>query len=315
MKGKTMKIAITGGTGFIGRHLGNRLAAEGHEVLLMARRNRRLSEGLSTSVVTTDLSNPGLLAEVIRGCDAVAHCAGINRELGSQTYRRVHIEGTRNVLAAARQAGVKKVVLMSFLRARPNCGSPYHESKWMAEESVRNSGIDFTIIRAGIVYGRGDHMLDHLSRALYTFPLFAMVGLKEKEIRPLAVEDLVRVMRAAIVDNRLNRQTIAVTGPEQLYLSEAVNRVAAVIGRKARMVPAPLWFHYSLAYLLEFSMKIPLIARAQVRILSEGVIEPALPSDPLPYDLTPTIRFTDRQIRQGLPAPGGFRVHDLRCCV
>jgi len=310
-----MKIAITGGTGFIGRHLGNRLAAEGHEVLLLARRSSRLSEGSSTSVVITDLSQPGLLAETLRGCDAVAHCAGINRELGSQTYHRVHIEGTRNVLAAASQAGVKKVVLMSFLRARPNCGSPYHESKWMAEEIVRNSGVDFTIIRAGIVYGRGDHMLDHLSRALYTFPLFAMVGLKEKEIRPLAVEDLMRVMRAALVDNRLNRQTIAVTGPEQLYLSEAVNRVAAVIGRKARMVRAPLWFHYFLAYLLEFSMKIPLVARAQVRILSEGVIEPAMPSDPLPYDLTPTIRFTDRQIRQGLPAPGGFTMRDLRCCV
>jgi len=310
-----MRIAITGGTGFIGKHLGNRLAAEGHQVVLVARRNRSSEEGLLTTIVTSDLSDPQVLVEAFAGCDAVAHCAGINRETESQTYRRVHIEGTENVIAAARQANVKKVVLMSFLRARPNCGSPYHESKWAAEEIVRNSGLDFTIIRAGIVYGRGDHMLDHLSRALYTFPLFAMVGLKEKAIRPLAVEDLTRVMRAAIVDNRLNHQTIALTGPEQLYLSEAVNRVATVIGKKARMVRAPLWFHYFLAHILEWSMKVPLVARAQVRILSEGVIEPALPSDPLPYDLTPTLRFTDHQIRQGLPEPGRFTIRDLRCCA
>ena len=94
---------------------------------------------------------------------------------------------------------------MSFLRARPDCDSPYHESKWEAEEIVRNSGVDYTVIKAGIVYGRGDHMLDHLSHALHTFPIFGLVGLKEKSIRPLAVEDLVHVMRAALVDKRIKR--------------------------------------------------------------------------------------------------------------
>jgi uncharacterized protein YbjT (DUF2867 family) len=309
-----MKIAITGGTGFIGSHLARRLAAEAHQVILLGRQPP-INDGLQMKFVASDLSDPIVLTEALGGCDAVAHCAGINRELGSQTFYKVHIEGTRNVLAAAQQAHIKKVVLMSFLRARPKCGSPYHESKWAAEEIVRNSGVDFTIIRAGVVYGRGDHMLDHLSRALYTVPLFAMVGLEEKAIRPLAVEDLVQVMRAALVENRLKRQTVALTGPEQLYLSEAVIRVASVIGKKVRMIPAPLWFHYLMARFLEWTMKTPMVASSQVRILSEGVIEPAMPSDPLPYDLRPTRGFTNDQIRRGLPAPGPFTVRDLRCCA
>jgi len=75
---------------------------------------------------------------------------------------------------------VKRILLMSFLRARPNCNSPYHESKWAAEEIVRQSGLDYTIFKAGIVYGRGDHMLDHLSHALHTLPFFATVGLRKR---------------------------------------------------------------------------------------------------------------------------------------
>lgn len=311
-----MRIAITGGTGFIGGHLAQRLEGEGHEVVLLGRKNRAGETHASRmQFVAADLSDPAALAEAFAGCEVVAHCAGINREIGNQTFQKVHVEATRIVVAAARQAGVRKILLMSFLRARPDCGSPYHESKWAAEEIVRNSGLDYTIIRAGMVYGRGDHMLDHLSHALYTFPLFAMVGLKEKGIRPLAIEDLVVILRTAIVGGRMTRKTVAVTGAEELYLSEAVRRVAHVTGKRIRMIRAPIWFHYLLAHFCEWTMKVPLVARAQVRILSEGVVESVLPCDSLPYDLTPTRRFTDDQIRKGLPEPGPFGVRDLRWCA
>src|SRR5215213_6516989 len=171
-----MNFAITGATGFVGSHLTTRLTGEGHEVVRIARRAH------DDAVVQSSLDDVDRLTEAFAGCQAVAHCAGINREIGDQTFARVHVEGTRNVVAAAKNASGEKIVLMSFLRARPDCGSPYHESKWEAEEIVRDSGLDYTVIKAGIVYGRGDHMLDHLSHALYTFPVFGLVGLKEKSI-------------------------------------------------------------------------------------------------------------------------------------
>jgi len=156
-------------------------------------------------------------------------------------------------------------------------------------------------------------MLDHLSHSLHTVPLFATVGLHEKPIRPLAIEDLVHIMRAALVDGRLTRQTVAVTGAEQLYLSDAARRVAQVLRRRILILPAPVWFHYILAQIFEWTMKVPLVARAQVRILSEGVVEPAVPCDSLPADLMPTRRFAEDQIRRGLPEPGAFGLHDLQC--
>ena len=81
------------------------------------------------------------------------------------------------------------------------------------------------------------------------------------------------------------------------------------------MIRAPVWFHYVLAHFWELTMKTPLVARAQVRILSEGVVESVLPCDPLPTDLLPKRLFTQQQILKGLPAPGGFTLRDLRCCA
>lgn len=127
-----MRVAITGGTGFVGRHLARELVARGQQVVLIARgkdvRDESIYELSKTSFCKSDMSDAQELRRTFLGCDAVAHCAGINREIGAQTYARVHVAGTKHVVEAARLAGVRKIVLLSFLRARPNCGSVYHRN-------------------------------------------------------------------------------------------------------------------------------------------------------------------------------------------
>ena len=313
-----MKIAITGGTGFVGRNIARGLATEGHELVLLARGNDHtdptIRELPNSCFVSTGLDGVEKLTQAFNGCDAVAHCAGINRESGAVTYQRVHVEGTRNVIEAARKAGVKKIILISFLRARPNCGSGYHESKFTAEEIVRASGLDYTIFKCGVIYGKGDHMLDHLSHAFHTFPVFAFVGFTDKPIRPNAVEDVAHIVKASLGDGALSRKTVAVVGPEQLTLREAVRRVAGVVGKKPLMFPLPLWFHYALGWGVEKIMKVPLVSVAQVRMLSEGLAEPLGPCEPLPPELAPRITFSVEQIRRGLPRAGAFGFRDVRCC-
>jgi NADH dehydrogenase len=217
------------------------------------------------------------------------------------------------VVNAAKKAGVKKIVAVSFYRARPNCGSRYHESKYAAEEIVRNSDLDFTVLKPGMIYGRGDHMLDHLSHVFYTLPLFGLVGFKEQRAAPLAIEDVVKIMEAALVDGRLSRQTVAFVGPETLTLEEAVRRVAGVVGKAPLIFPMPIFFHFGFARALEATMTIPLVSIAQVRILTEGFDEPSGDCQPLPEDLLPQTRFTESQIHKGLPEPGPFGLHDLKC--
>jgi NADH dehydrogenase len=294
------RIAITGGTGFVGRHFAELLRERGHDAIVLSRRTGG------------DVGDIDALARAFRDCDAIAHLAGINRELGDQTYQRVHVDGTGNVVEAARRAGVARIALLSFLRARPDCGSPYHESKFAAEEIVRNSGLEFTILKSSVIYGRGDHLLDHLSHSLHTLPLFATVGAHQPPLRPTAVGDLAEILFAALVDDRLINQTLAVLGPEVLTMRQVVERVGDAIGRRPWILSAPVAFHRLLARVTEATMKVPLISVAQVRMLAEGLSEPAPPCAELPDDLKPRTRFTLDAIRRGLPPAGKFGCRDLR---
>jgi uncharacterized protein YbjT (DUF2867 family) len=310
-----MKVAVTGGTGFVGRHLARALLADGHDVVLLARGvDRRDSSILATGAmfVAASTEDGGSLQAAFAGCDAVAHFAGINREVGPQTYERVHVRGTAAVVEAARAAGVRKIVYLSFLRARPGCGSAYHESKWAAEEIVRSSGLDYTILKSGVIYGRGDHLLDHVSRALYTFPVFPLVGFRPTRLRPVFVRDVVRLAEAALVDPRLSQRTIAVLGPEELGAGEAIHRIATAAGRTVPVIAAPVVVHRLLAWLFERTMTVPLVAAAQVRILSESVTEPLPFADAPPADLAPATMFSVDRIRAELPPAGPFGLHDLR---
>jgi uncharacterized protein YbjT (DUF2867 family)/predicted DCC family thiol-disulfide oxidoreductase YuxK len=311
-----MRIAVTGGTGFVGGHLAKTLSARGHDVVVLARGvdhrpwAQEVLELPGVTFVRVGTGDEQGLVRAFESCEAVAHCAGINREIGSQTYAAVHVGGTANVVHAAEKAGVLRLAFVSFLRARPDCGSRYHESKWAAEELVRASSCEWTVLKPGMMFGRGDHMLDHLSHALYTFPFF--LGIGPLRVRPLAVEDVVEVLAAAMVDGRLPRKTIGLVGPTEIGFDDAARLVAHVLGKRRLFVRVPIGTHHLLAHVAERVMTVPLVSLAQARILQEEVIEPVDAPDRLPDDLIPTTPFDQSAIRRGLPEAGAFRIEDLR---
>lgn len=297
-----MKIAITGGTGFVGRSLAQALVAEGHTVVLIARNPLRPPPLPNVApfihCVTADIADREALAAAFVDCGSVVHCAGISREWGPQTFAHVHAAGTAAVVDAARDAGLRQIVLLSFLRARPDCGLLYHESKWEAEELVRNSGLDFTVLKAGVIFGAGDQMLSQLQRAVSWLPVFPTVGLREQPLRPVAVEDVVRVLVAAVFDPRLSRLTVSVTGPEALFLSDIVRRVARVQQRRLRVIPCPGPVHLAVAFVLERLLRRPIVTFAQTWMLWEGLNEPFPRCEQLPQDLAPAIRPSEARFRE-----------------
>lgn len=299
-----MKVAITGGTGFIGKHLARDLVSRGHEVILIARgqykRNTQPVEG--ASLLSLDINVTDLLTKAFEGCDAVVHCAGTSVEDSKQTFHRLHVEGTHSAVTASENARVKKFVLVSYLNVRPNVGSEYHTTKWQGEEIVRASKLNFTILKAGLVYGQGDHLLNNLSNLFRKMPVFAAVGLREKTVRLVAVEDLVQVIRLSLEEDRFARQTVAVLGPEEFPFSQAARRIAKAMGKASLIVlPFPVFFHRILAFFSERFMPKPLITKSQVQMLADGISQPTLESIPLPDELKPKTLFTEEQIRKGLP--------------
>jgi len=306
------RVAVTGGRGFVGSEVVHQLRDSGAEVVIVARPGAIHAP----DTVMAALTDADALTHAFAGCDAVVLCAGINRQRGADTYDEVHIRGTAATIEAARRAGVRRLVLVSFLRARPDGPSPYHRSKWAAEQLVRASGIDWTVVRPGVVYGRGDHLLDHLSHAFLTFPVFGLVGRAPRGVRPVAVADVARIVVAAAQgDTRLRGGTIHVLGPERLTLEAAVRRVAEVVGRQPWFIPVPVAIHRVLAYGWEAVMDVPLVARAQVEILAEGLDIPLADSEPPPIELTPRTPFDHASIRAGLPVPQRFGPRDLRPCA
>jgi NADH dehydrogenase len=309
------RVAVTGASGFVGSYTARALLARGDDVVLIARHDNLAAIPASDHAtwVIADIDDEARLARAFKDCEAVIHCAGINLERGSQTYAEVHVRGTQAVVRAAQDAGISRIALVSFLRARPECGSLYHESKWAAEEIVRHSGLTYTILKAGVIYGRGDHLLDHLSRAFNTFPIFLLVGFgSRRHLRPVSVQDVARVLVASVHDKRLKNVTVPVLGPEELTLAQAVRRVAAAVDKHPLYLPAPIAVHRILAWIFEKVMIIPLESAAQVRILTEGIIEPMLAPDRLPDDLLPSTPFSTQTIRAGLPTMQRFRLADLR---
>lgn len=161
-----------------------------------------------------------------------------------------------------------------------------------------------------MIYGPGDHMIDHVTRAVRTVPLFWTVGFRERTARPVPVDDAVDVLVAAL-EGLIPEPTVAVMGADEMTLGEAIRRIARVAGRRPAFVPVPTWMIRILAQLTEWAMVTPLVATAQARMLTEGVSEALPPAPEVPLGVRPSRPFSDERIRAALPE-GRFGADDLR---
>jgi len=168
------------------------------------------------------------------GCDTVIHLVGIVREHPARgiTFERIHVAGTRNVLEAAARTGVRRIVHMSALGAREGARSRYHQTKWRAEEAVRASGLQWTIFRPSIIYGRGDGFVTPLAKVVRRAPVVPVIGTGDTRLQPVPVEHVAEAFARAVDDPATIGRTFEACGPDPVTFNELLDAIGSVLGRR-----------------------------------------------------------------------------------
>jgi uncharacterized protein YbjT (DUF2867 family)/membrane protease YdiL (CAAX protease family) len=210
------------------------------------------------------------------GVDAVVNVAGIKREEGPQTFESVHVQLVRNLVASMKSAGVRRLIHISVVVARPSPDLPYHDSKWRGENIVKASALDYTILRPGVIYGEGDDMLAHLSLMIRSASIFPVAGSGSSPMRPVDVRDVAAAVIAAL-KKPCSGSVYEIVGPDRIDLQKVVRTVAEGLNLPVWICPTPVALMRVPVRIMEAVMEQPLSTRAQLEMLVEG-----LDGDPAP---------------------------------
>lgn len=269
------RVLVTGATGFVGRHLVQELVRRGHTVFAGSRGGGALP---GTRGVEMDVTNPGSVLRAVGEADpdVVIHLVGIIQEESGQTFQGVHVEGTRNVLAATPRKA--RYVHMSALGADEQSASRYSASKGEAERRVRESGLDWTIFRPSLIFGVGDDFFGRVLRELVSAaPVVPQIGDGSFPFRPVSVEDVALAFAGALTRPGTVGQTYALTGPEEYTFRELLDQEQAALGQRKLTLPVPLAL-MNLAVPLMQLLPHPPITRDQYAMLKEGNTAPNEPA-------------------------------------
>jgi uncharacterized protein YbjT (DUF2867 family) len=233
-------ILVTGGTGFIGKALVRHLAESGYPVRLLIRPSKQspdLPKGIPVEVVVSSLSDARSLRSAMMDVDIVYHLAGVEWHGAHASLMDIDILGTQTVSQVAAEASVERFFYLSHLGADRASAYPVLKAKAIAEENIRRSGVNHTIIRTALVYGLNDHFTSSLARLLNALPAFFFVPEEGNTLlQPIWVEDLVTCMVWALDNNLTINQTYSVGGPEYLTFNHIIRSVLDQIKLRRTLV-------------------------------------------------------------------------------
>jgi NADH dehydrogenase len=246
-----MRVFVTGASGFVGSAIVKRLVEHNYAMNALTHR-RTLAGSDEVCAIPGDLFDDQSLDQGMADCGAVIHVVGIIMEKPSHgvTFERVHCEGTKRVVDAAKRNGVKRYVHMSALGSRPDAVSNYHKTKFRAEEYVRSSGLDWTIFRPSLIHGpRGEFMQMEAmwSRMRAPAPIFFMPfmpyfgGKRAGHLQPVFVGDVARAFVDAIENPKTIGEVYLLGGPDELTWPQLHHTVSqAVVGRRRMVASMPV---------------------------------------------------------------------------
>ena len=267
-----MTVLVTGGTGFIGPHVVHALRVRDVAVRALVRDPRRASRlaAWGVEVVRGDVTDAASLRDACADVDAVVHLVSIIK--GSRAdFERVMTEGTRNVVAAAKEADVRRFVLTSALGLdeRSREAVPYFAAKWQMERAVEQSGLEHTILRPSFVFGRDGGALPTFVRLARFAPVTPIVGTGEQRLQPIWVEDLAERYALALELPEAAGRTFELGGPDTVTWNELWARLKRVLGARRPSLHVPIGLMRAQAALTERLPGAP-VTRDQLTMLELG---------------------------------------------
>lgn len=264
-------ILVTGGTGFVGSHLIRRLRQDSIAVRAVVRNpdKARVLKDLGANIVAGDITDRASMETAAKGCEKIIHLVGIIQEGKGFNFRSVHVDGTRNVLEAAKKASVSRFFYQSALGTSPDAKTAYHRTKWEAEELVRGSSIPFTILRPSLIYGSGDQFTIRLSEVMKLAPVLPIIGSGKSKVQPIFIDDVAACIVKAVTSDGFLNKVYEIGGPEQLTYEEVTKAIAEAMGIRRPMVHMPMFFIKSAAKVMETVLPKPPVTTDQLIMLQE----------------------------------------------
>ena len=273
-------VCVLGGSGFVGRHVCQQLAARGYRVRVPTRNRERAKQLMllpTVDVVAVNVHDPEALREAIAGAEAVINLVGVLHDgRGEGSFAAAHVEFARKVVAACAARGIRRLVHMSALNAGAAGPSAYLRSKGEAERIVRESGLDWTVLRPSVIFGPGDKFLNMFATLLRIFPV-VFLGSPRARFQPVFVEDVAAVAVRSLEERASHAVAYDLCGPRVYTLRELMEYVGRATGRQRCVIGLNDTLSYLQALALEF-FPVKLLTRDNYRSMTvDSVCGCALP--------------------------------------
>lgn len=245
MTTEPMTVAVVGATGFVGSHVVPHLAEAGHRVIAISRDGgRRDTWTEHVEARRADVDTGVGLEGALEGADAVVHLVAIPRETGGRRFDETNVRGTGRVVVAAEHAGVRRIAHLSVLGVSDDPSLRYLHSKWRGEQLVRESALEWVVLRPSLLFGRGDGFFNIVKTTLkwWSPGIVAIPGKGDARFQPLAAADLAIAVEKSVVEPERAGQVYEIGGPDHLSYREIVDEVMSVTGmRRIKLgMPIPL---------------------------------------------------------------------------
>ena len=234
-----MTVLITGASGFIGGAIAERLVDRA-AIRSLSSHPAKNRFGDRVRTFPYDFERPEGMAAAFEGVDVFVNSFYVRFNHGPWTFARA-VEQSRALIALAREAGVRKIVHVSVSNAREDSELPYYANKGRIERLVRESSVDYTILRPAIVVGPGDILVNNIAYFLRRLPLFTVFGRGDYRVQPITLDAFADLAVEAIEGAR-GGETMPVAGPRDWTFLDMVRAIRAAIRSRAAIVHAPAWF-------------------------------------------------------------------------